>query len=62
MDERIEHPSAGVITMPRSALKSSGELPTARRPPPMLGEHTSEILSAMGYSDAHIDRLFSTPL
>ncbi len=62
MDERIEHPSVGFITMPRSALKSCGELPTARRYPPMLGEHTSEILLAMGYSDAHIDRLFPPQL
>jgi crotonobetainyl-CoA:carnitine CoA-transferase CaiB-like acyl-CoA transferase len=62
MEERIEHPSVGVISMPRSPLRSSGELPAARHPPPILGEHTREILLALGYSDTDMHRLFNFKL
>jgi crotonobetainyl-CoA:carnitine CoA-transferase CaiB-like acyl-CoA transferase len=48
LSEQINHESAGAITIPRFSLKSVGELPSARRPPPRLGEHTKEILMAMG--------------
>ena len=59
LSEKIEHSSAGLITMPRFSIKALGELPAARRPPPRLGEHTREILLAMGHSNARIDALFS---
>jgi crotonobetainyl-CoA:carnitine CoA-transferase CaiB-like acyl-CoA transferase len=59
MSEHIEHSSVGLITMPRFSLKSIGELPSARRPPPRLGEHTREVLLAMGHSSSRIDTLLS---
>ena len=59
MSEHIEHSSVGLITMPRFSLKSIGELPAARRPPPRLGEHTREVLLAMGHSSSRIDTLLS---
>jgi crotonobetainyl-CoA:carnitine CoA-transferase CaiB-like acyl-CoA transferase len=62
MSEHIEHSSAGLISMPRFSLKSIGELPAARRPPPRLGEHTREVLLAMGHSSAQIDALLSPQL
>lgn len=62
LSEHIEHSSAGVITMPRFSLKSVGELPAARRPPPQLGEHTREVLLAMGHSSSSIDTLLSPNL
>ena len=62
MSERMEHSSAGLITMPRFSLKSIGELPAANRPPPRLGEHTREVLLAMGHSSSRIDALFSSDL
>lgn len=62
MSEHIEHPTAGLITMPRFSLKTTGELPAARRPPPRLGEHTREVLLAMGHSNSQIDALLSSKL
>ena len=62
LSEQMEHSSAGLITMPRFSLKSIGELPTARRAPPRLGEHTREVLLAMGHSNSRIDTLFSADL
>ena len=62
MSEHIEHSSAALITMPRFSLKSIGELPAARRPPPRLGEHTREVLLAMGHSNSQIDALLSPKL
>jgi crotonobetainyl-CoA:carnitine CoA-transferase CaiB-like acyl-CoA transferase len=59
LSEQMEHSSAGLITMPRFPLKAIGELPAARRPPPRLGEHTREVLLAMGHSNARIDSLLS---
>lgn len=47
MAERIMHPSAGELTMPRSPIASVGEKPAARRPPPTLGQHTQEVLSEL---------------
>jgi crotonobetainyl-CoA:carnitine CoA-transferase CaiB-like acyl-CoA transferase len=45
--ETLQHPHAGTLTMPRSVLAAAGERPRARRPAPLLGEHTQEILAAL---------------
>jgi crotonobetainyl-CoA:carnitine CoA-transferase CaiB-like acyl-CoA transferase len=40
----IEHPSVGRITQVGAPWKLDGGSPPIRRPPPRLGEHTSEVL------------------
>ena len=45
------------ISVTRSGFKMSGGDPAAASPPPRLGEHTAEILQAIGYTSAEIGRL-----
>lgn len=52
-----EHPTAGTLRMPGSPVKLSGHTATVRRPPPLLGEHTDEVLAELGYSAADIASL-----
>jgi crotonobetainyl-CoA:carnitine CoA-transferase CaiB-like acyl-CoA transferase len=55
MVEVIEHPSAGKIKMVGTPLKLSSTPASIRVPPPMLGEHTHDILCSIGYSNTEIE-------
>ncbi len=47
----IEHPTAGLLGFPGYPYKMSNTPAQAHRPPPLLGEHTEEILvTLLGYS------------
>ena len=59
MVEEIEHPKIGRMKMMGRPLKSSGELTAIRKPAPWLGQHSGEVLRALGYADADIERLFA---
>jgi len=56
----MNHPTAGIIKLVGIPVKYSEMKATIRMPPPVLGEHTREILSGiLGYDDMRIEKLKS---
>jgi crotonobetainyl-CoA:carnitine CoA-transferase CaiB-like acyl-CoA transferase len=52
-----EHPVLGKLQGVAQPLRFDGERSKMRRPPPMHGEHSAEILKELGYSDEDIKAL-----
>jgi formyl-CoA transferase len=54
----MPHPSAGKVTLVRSPMKLSATPASADKPPPLLGQHTDEVLrDVLGRSDDDIAAL-----
>jgi len=53
----LEHPTEGRIRQARPPARFSATPASIRRMPPLLGQHTRELLAEAGFSDAEIDRL-----
>lgn len=52
-----EHATLGAMKTVAMPVTFDGEQRTVKRAPPLLGEHTAEILAAAGYDGATIERL-----
>ncbi|MES3014069.1 MAG: CaiB/BaiF CoA-transferase family protein [Pseudomonadota bacterium] len=57
MTVQMPHPAAGSVRVVASPMKFSATPVQYRRPPPLLGEHTAELLCEFGLGDAEIAAL-----
>ena len=61
MTVRLPHPLAGAVTLVASPMKLSATPVQYRRPPPLLGEHTAEVLREFGIDTDGAEREIRTP-
>ena len=54
----VDHPTAGTVKLAGIPVKFSATPASVRLPPPLLGQHSEEVLSSwLGMSIEEIDRL-----
>jgi crotonobetainyl-CoA:carnitine CoA-transferase CaiB-like acyl-CoA transferase len=59
ISEQIMHAAAGAIRVPRSPFSARNATPTPPTAPPMLGEHTREVLAELGCTDELIGNVLA---
>jgi succinate---hydroxymethylglutarate CoA-transferase len=60
MIEKIDHPACGPLKLINHPVKYSRVEPRIRSPPPLLGEHTEEVLrELLDFNEAEIKDLKS---
>ena len=58
MVKEIEHPACGPMKLVNTPVKFSHSDPSIRTPPPLLGQHTDEVLrEIIGMSESEIRNL-----
>jgi len=58
MIRSFEHPKAGVIKVSNNPIRSTNNpVPTSFNAPPLLGQHTSEILQSLGFTGEEIEKM-----
>ncbi len=58
MVKEVEHPTCGPMKLVNTPVKYSYSEPSIRTPPPLLGQHTNEVLGKLlGMSETDIARL-----
>ena len=57
MVKKVEHPACGLIKLVNTPIKYSHSTPSIRTPPPLLGQHTNEVLKHLGLSESKIETL-----
>jgi len=55
----VDHPTTGVLPYPGEPVKMSATPWQLRRPAPLLGQHTDEVLGELGLSPAEVERLYA---
>jgi crotonobetainyl-CoA:carnitine CoA-transferase CaiB-like acyl-CoA transferase len=53
----LPHPTAGSVPQIRSPMRFAEAQLAFDRAPPLLGQHTAEVLSDLGFDEARIARL-----
>jgi crotonobetainyl-CoA:carnitine CoA-transferase CaiB-like acyl-CoA transferase len=54
--QEVDHP-AGPVRVVGSPYRIDGERPRVRRAPPLLGQHTVDVLTALGLSDEQVEEV-----
>jgi succinate---hydroxymethylglutarate CoA-transferase len=58
MIKELDHPALGKLKVLNSPVQYSRSGPSIRTPPPLLGQHTKQVLrDVLGFGDAEVDSL-----